>query len=103
MVTRLGMSETLFRPSSILVRRTAPTEPRKNTLQYLKGQSSESMDKMVRGEVHDPTAWKMGGVAGHAGLFSTAQDLAVFAQMLLGGGSIRTEVFSPMTVDAMTG
>jgi CubicO group peptidase (beta-lactamase class C family) len=88
----LGMSETFFRPPSNLVRRIAPTEPRKNTLQYLKGQSSESMEKMVRGEVHDPTAWRMGGVSGHAGLFSTAQDLAIFAQMLL--APIRTRGFS---------
>jgi CubicO group peptidase (beta-lactamase class C family) len=101
--TPLGMSETFFRPPSTLVRRIAPTEPRKNTLQYLKGQSSESLDKMVRGEVHDPTAWKMGGVSGHAGLFSTAQDLAIFAEMLLRGGTYQDKrIFSPMTVDAMT-
>jgi CubicO group peptidase (beta-lactamase class C family) len=99
----LGMSETFFRPPANLVRRIAPTEPRKNTLQYLKGQSSESMDKMVRGEVHDPTAWRMGGVSGHAGLFSTAQDLAIFAQMLLSGGTYQDKrILSPMTVDAMT-
>ena len=60
----LGMKETCFRPPSNLVRRIAPTEPRKNTLQYLKGQPSESLDKMVRGEVHDPTAWRMGGSPG---------------------------------------
>ena len=41
----------------------------------------------LHGAVHDPNAWAMGGVAGHAGLFSTARDLAVFAQMLLDGGS----------------
>ncbi len=99
----LGMTETFFRPPSGLMRRIAPTEPRKNTLQYLKGQPAESLDKMVRGEVHDPTAWKMGGVAGHAGLFSTAQDLAIYAQMLLNGGTYQDKrILSPMTVDAMT-
>jgi CubicO group peptidase (beta-lactamase class C family) len=99
----LGMRDTLFRPSSSLVRRIAPTEPRKNTLRYLKGQSAESLDKMVRGEVHDPTAWKMGGVSGHAGLFSTAQDLAVYAQMLLSGGTYQDKrILSPMSVEAMT-
>ena len=41
---------------------------------------------MVRGEVHDENAWSLGGVAGHAGVFSTARDLAVFAQMFLNGG-----------------
>jgi CubicO group peptidase (beta-lactamase class C family) len=99
----LGMRETFFRPPANLVSRIAPTESRKNTLQYLKGQASESMDKMIRGEVHDPTAWKMGGVAGHAGLFSTAQDLAIYAQMLLGKGTYQgTRLLSPMAVDAMT-
>ena len=42
---------------------------------------------MVRGEVHDENAWALGGVAGHAGLFSTAHDLAVFSRCLLSGGS----------------
>jgi CubicO group peptidase (beta-lactamase class C family) len=99
----LGMNETFFCPPASVVRRTAPTEPRKNTLKYLKGQPSDSMDKMVRGEVHDPTAWRMGGVAGHAGLFSTAQDLAIFAQMLLNEGTYQGKrILSRMTVDAMT-
>ena len=99
----LGMKETFFRPPASLIPRIAPTEPRRKTLQYLKGQASESLDKMVRGEVHDPTAWKMGGIAGHAGLFSTAQDLAIYAQMLLGKGTYQgTHLLSPMTVEAMT-
>ena len=46
---------------------------------------------MVRGEVHDENAWSLGGVAGHAGVFSTADDLAVLAQALLNGGSYRGE------------
>ncbi len=41
---------------------------------------------MLRGEVHDPTAARMGGVAGHAGLFSSACDVAIYAQMLLDHG-----------------
>ena len=45
--------------------------------------------KMLRGVVHDPTARRMGGVAGHAGLFSTAADLAIFCRMLLDGGSYK--------------
>ena len=45
--------------------------------------------QMLRGVVHDPTARRMGGVAGHAGLFSTAADLAIFCRMLLGGGTLR--------------
>ncbi|HKP67998.1 MAG TPA: exo-beta-N-acetylmuramidase NamZ domain-containing protein, partial [Pyrinomonadaceae bacterium] len=52
-------------------------------------QGAESEGNMIlRGEVHDPTAYRMGGVAGHAGLFSTADDLAGYCQMLLDGGAI---------------
>jgi CubicO group peptidase (beta-lactamase class C family) len=99
----LGMNETLFNPPASLVGRIAPTEPRRNTLKYLRGQSAESLDKILRGEVHDPTAWKMGGVAGHAGLFSTAQDVAIYAQTLLSGGTYQGfRLLSPMTVEAMT-
>jgi CubicO group peptidase (beta-lactamase class C family) len=100
----LGMGDTCFRPSSKLIGRIAPTEPRKNTLQYLKGQGAgANLDKILRGEVHDPTAWRMGGVAGHAGLFSSARDIALFAQMLLDRGKYsKGRLLSPLTVDAMT-
>jgi len=70
----LGMTDTYYRPPESLKDRIAPTElnpPRGYPLQ---------------GEVHDENAFAMGGVAGHAGMFSTANDLAVFAQMLLNGG-----------------
>jgi len=57
---------------------------------------------MLWGEVHDPTAYRMGGVAGHAGLFSTADDLAIFAQMLLDGGSGKNlQILSPLMVEKM--
>jgi uncharacterized protein YbbC (DUF1343 family) len=57
----------------------------------------------MQGEVHDPRAFKLGGVAGHAGLFSTAEDLAIFAQMMLGGGQYGgTRILAPQTVVAMT-
>ncbi|MBP9664836.1 MAG: DUF1343 domain-containing protein [Pyrinomonadaceae bacterium] len=45
-------------------------------------------DEILRGQVHDPTAFRMGGVAGHAGLFSTADDLARYCQMILNGGAV---------------
>jgi CubicO group peptidase (beta-lactamase class C family) len=84
----LGMTETCFHPPEDWIPRIAPTETRKNTLKYLKGQSANpGMDQMLRGEVHDPTAWRMGGVAGHAGLFSSARDVAIYAQMLLENGA----------------
>jgi uncharacterized protein YbbC (DUF1343 family)/CubicO group peptidase (beta-lactamase class C family) len=56
-------------------------------------------EHMLRGVVHDPTARRMGGVAGHAGLFSTADDLAKFAQALLNGGG---GILSPLSVEKMT-
>jgi CubicO group peptidase (beta-lactamase class C family) len=58
---------------------------------------------MLRGQVHDPTARRMGGVAGHAGLFSTAADLARFARMLLQGGELDgVRVLSTQAVATMT-
>jgi beta-N-acetylhexosaminidase len=71
----LGMTGSFFRPPKRLRLRIAPTERDRG---YRK--------RLVRGEVHDPNAWAMGGVAGHAGLFSTAADLAVFCQTMLQGG-----------------
>jgi len=58
---------------------------------------------MLRGVVHDPTARRMAGVAGHAGLFGTAEDLAAFCRMLLSGGSYRdVRILSPLAVAKMT-
>ncbi|MFI7103587.1 serine hydrolase domain-containing protein [Streptomyces sp. NPDC050161] len=57
---------------------------------------------MVRGEVHDENAWALGGVAGHAGLFSTAQDLAVLCRTLLNGGAYgAARILRPATVAAL--
>lgn len=71
----LGMTDTMFSPPASLVDRIAATESQPSTGR-----------RMVRGEVHDENAWSLGGVAGHAGLFSTARDLAVLARTLLNGG-----------------
>jgi CubicO group peptidase (beta-lactamase class C family) len=100
----LGMRDTFFNPPANLAGRIAPTESRRNTLQYLKGQASNaSLDQILRGEVHDPTAWRMGGSAGHAGLFSCAQDLAVFAQVFLDRGVYRGgRLLSSLAVQTMT-
>lgn len=70
----LGMTQTTFRPSLRELSRIAPTEV------------SPPRGYPLRGEVQDENAYRLGGVAGHAGLFSTAADLSVFAQMLLQGG-----------------
>lgn len=84
----LGMTETGFNPASDLKKRAAPTQERNG--------------KWMRGEVHDPRAWKLGGVAGHAGLFATAEDLARYAQMLLNGGVFgETRILKPETVQLM--
>ena len=71
---KLGMSDTHYRLDDPDKARTAPTE------------IAPPRGYPLRGEVHDENAWALGGVAGHAGLFSTASDLSVFAQMLLDGG-----------------
>jgi len=100
----LGMRDTRFNPPPDWRPRIAPTEPRNRTLAYLKGEgTSAPSEEMLRGEVHDPTAWRMGGVAGHAGLFSGARDVAIYAQMLLNGGIYgRARILMPLTVQAMT-
>ncbi len=82
----LGMKETGYLPRAALRPRIAPTEMQKD-------------GTMLRGVVHDPTARYMGGVAGHAGVFSTADDLGKFCQMILDGGD---GLFSPATIGKFT-
>jgi len=85
----LGMKDTGFKPAAALLPRIAPTEKRG--------------EHWMRGEVHDPRAYLLGGVAGHAGVFSTADDLAIYCQMILGRGEYRgVRVLSPMGVARMT-
>lgn len=101
----LGMRDTSFRPAASLRARIAPTEQRRGQLSYLgdKPQAEADADKWLRGEVHDPTSYRMGGVAGHAGLFSTADDLAIYCQMILNGGEYNgVRILSPLSVAEMT-
>jgi uncharacterized protein YbbC (DUF1343 family)/CubicO group peptidase (beta-lactamase class C family) len=79
----LGMVDSGFRPPD--KRRIAPTE--------------QTAEGMLRGVVHDPTARRMGGVAGHAGLFTTVHDLTLYCRMLLRGG---TPIFKTETVNMLT-
>jgi len=102
----LGMLDTMFKPPASLLGRLAPTEwctPLAADVCGAAAGSAASDRTMLRGVVHDPTARRMGGVAGHAGLFSTASDLAVFCRMLLAGGIYDgARVLSPLTVARMT-
>ena len=70
----LGMSSTFYNPKPIKVNRVVPTE------------NSKFHNKLIKGFVHDENAHSIGGVAGHAGVFSTAKDLSIFSQTMLNGG-----------------
>jgi uncharacterized protein YbbC (DUF1343 family)/CubicO group peptidase (beta-lactamase class C family) len=87
----LGMKDTGYLPSPALKARIAPTEMQKDGM-------------ILRGVVHDPTSRYMGGVAGHAGVFSTADDLSRFCQMILDGGKAPdgTQLFSSATIRKFT-
>jgi len=93
----LDMAESRFLPPASWRSRIAPTEIDPDT------------GRPFRGVVHDPTSRYMGGVAGHAGLFTTASDLARYAQMWLNKGwekdprtGVRVQLFSPMTIQKFT-
>ena len=82
MFAPLEMKDTRFNPPEGVWDRIAPTE-----------QDAEFRKRLIRGEVHDENAWVMGGVAGHAGLFGTAGDLARFCAMMLAGGKANERQF----------
>ena len=88
---RLGMNSTYFNPPPARMARLVPTE------------YSDAEGNFVRGHVHDENAYTLGGVAGNAGLFSTAADLAKFSQMMLNRGVYRDSlIYQPETVDLFT-
>jgi uncharacterized protein YbbC (DUF1343 family)/CubicO group peptidase (beta-lactamase class C family) len=85
----LRMTDAGYRPAEALASRMAPTERREG--------------RWMVGEVHDPRAYALGGVAGHAGVFGTADDLARYCRMILDGGQLDgTRILSEATVSAMT-
>ena len=95
----LGMKDTMFLPPASLRPRIAPTE----RCDPLAWPCARPDAPFLRGIVHDPTSRRMGGVAGHAGLFSTAADLSIFCRMLLHGGTLNgARVLSPATIAKMT-
>lgn len=88
----LGMRDTGFLPDTTDKRNIAPTEI-----------ESAPPRGLVWGSVHDENAYALGGVSGHAGLFSTARDLAVFARMMVNGGSVGSvRILSPATIARWT-
>jgi len=87
----LGMTSTRFRPPASWLSRIAPTE------------RDPWRGRLIRGEVHDENAYALGGVSGHAGLFSSAHDLARFAQMYLHRGELGgVRIVSAAAVDTFT-
>lgn len=95
----LGMDATMFNPPAELRARMAPTE-----------NDAVLRKRLAHGEVHDENAWVMDGVAGHAGMFASAGDLAIFCQMMLNGGRYahrrllkRATVTQFTTADSLSG
>jgi CubicO group peptidase (beta-lactamase class C family) len=87
----LGMTSTFFRPADSLRARIAPTDV------------TPPRGYPLRGEVADENSYALGGIAGHAGLFSTASDIAVFAQMMLNGGEYNgVRIVSDSTIALFT-
>ena len=87
----LGMRDTYYNPPASLLSRIVPTE------------TDPQRGGLVHGFVHDENTHSLGGVAGHAGLFSTAEDLSRFARMMLNGGELDgTRIFKPQTIEMFT-
>src|SRR5215469_11494046 len=100
----MHMTHTRFLPPAAWIPEIAPTEE----VDLPPGAKAGSgLGHVLRGVVHDPRSRAIGGVAGHAGLFSTADDLAIFCQMMLNEGTVRADgvtrrIFSAATVHKMT-
>jgi uncharacterized protein YbbC (DUF1343 family)/CubicO group peptidase (beta-lactamase class C family) len=100
----LGMKDSHFRPiasSRFLGERLAVSDPSRPPISRI-APTERRDERWLRGEVHDPRAHALGGVAGHAGLFSTADDLSRWCRMIVGGGRLeKARVLSPLGVDAL--
>ena len=99
-------AERIFQPLGMFDSGFVPDEAKKS--RSVTTEFDEASQTWLRGVVHDPPARGLGGVSGNAGLFSTAPDLAVFAAMMLGGGTLRTDedhaatILSPETTALLT-
>ena len=103
----LAMSNTTFNPPQPVRARIPPTADERsaeNTLRVSQKPRSTFRNRVIQGEVQDENAYVLGGVAGHAGLFSTAEDLARFAQVMLNGGApiLRRETVALFTRRELT-
>ena len=105
---QLGMKDTDFRPipvsgsASDIRRQSDRVDPIMAGADYRIAPTENREGRWMRGEVHDPRAYEMGGVAGHAGLFSTADDLAIFCQMILNKGEYNGKrILAPYSVERM--
>ncbi len=92
-------ARNIFVPLKMMRTRFVPPVARDGWIEKIAPTQYDEHERMLRGVVHDPTARRMGGVAGHAGLFSTGDDLAKFAQALLNGGD---GILSALSVEKMT-
>ncbi|GGF33827.1 serine hydrolase [Marmoricola endophyticus] len=96
----LGMRDTGYNPPASEKRRIAATEFEDGS--YDSGETPGPDRGLVWGQVHDENAWALGGVSGHAGVFSTAHDLAILAQTMLNGGQYgRTRILQQRWVEAL--
>lgn len=99
---RLAMSNTTFNPPKEVRKQIPPTADERHQPEACSGDGpprSEFRNRIIQGEVQDENAWVLGGVAGHAGLFSAAEDIAKFAHTMLQGGS---PILRPETIDIFT-
>ena len=97
----LAMTNTTFNPSKTIRTTIPPTADEREEAAHASGSKPRSTfrNRIIQGEVQDENAWVLGGVAGHAGLFSTAHDLAIFASTMLQGG---LPILRPETVALFT-
>jgi CubicO group peptidase (beta-lactamase class C family) len=96
-------AERVFGPLGMTSTRFTPDTTDKALMQRITYTALDTLRGQLHGTVHDPNAWALGGVSGHAGLFSSARDLAVFVQMLMNGGTYAgVRIVKPTTVARWT-
>jgi CubicO group peptidase (beta-lactamase class C family) len=93
------VASRVFSPLGMTSARFTPDTMDATLLRHIAVTAKDTLRGLLHGAVHDPNAWAMGGVAGHAGLFASARDIAVFAQMMLNGGRYGgAKILTPTTL-----